>query len=196
MRTATRDTQYSEHAELVHDTVKKLSSATRRLSLIESHMLAKPPPAVQPNSPKPPTPCDKKSPAYWREATGTLSYENATLTNRLTQSEEECVRLKHMMQRSAAQRKESENALIEAQRELALISTTHRYTCAQISTRATYTTVSASTQGRDAVYWHQTCRSIEEELLKRITELEIRVEELTEAESTKRRKTDSAIEMK
>jgi hypothetical protein len=194
MRTATRDTQYSEHTDLVHDTVKKLSSATRRLSRIESHMLAKPP--VQPTSPKQSTPCDKKSPAYWREATGTLSYENATLTNRLTQSEEECVRLKHMMQRSTAQRKESENALIEAQRELALFSTTHQYDCAHISTRATYTTMPASTQGRDAVYWHQTCRSIETELLKRIAELEIRVEELVEAESAKRRKTDSANKTK
>lgn len=196
MRTATRDTQYSEHTELVHDTVKKLSSATRRLSLIESHMLATPPSAVQPSSPKPLTHCDKKSPAYWREATGTLSYENATLTNRLTQSEEECVRLKHMMQRSTAQRKESESALIEAQRELALFSTTRQYDCAQISTRATYTTIPASTQGRDAVYWHQTCRSIETELLKRIAELEIRVEELMEAESAKRRKTDSANKTK
>jgi hypothetical protein len=194
MRTATRDTQYSPHTELVHDIVKKISSTTRRLNLIESHILAKPPP--QPVSPKPPTPCDKKSPAYWREATGTLSYENATLTNRITQSEEECMRLKHMMQKSTAQRKGLESALIEAQRELALFSTTHQHEFAQISTRATYTTVAATTQGRDAVYWHQTCRSIETELLKRITELEIRVEELMEAGSTKRRKMDAAINLK
>ena len=103
------------------------------------------------------------------------------------------MRLKHMMQKSTALRKELEGALNEANRELALVSTAHRI---RIPTRATYTTVPASTQGRDAVYWHQTCRSTEVELLKRIAELEIKVEELEESASTKRRKIDSANTMK
>jgi hypothetical protein len=88
------------------------------------------------------------------------------------------------MTRSAAGSKELETNLNEANKELVHLSTSHA-AALRSPTQTKMTTVPASTQGRDAVYWHLTCRSMEVHYIQLVSELEARVKELTE---TKRKR--------
>jgi hypothetical protein len=189
MRTCTRDTQRSAQVQLIHDITSKLSTATRRLNIVEAHM------SSLINKPTKPLPTKKNTPppkpatsgaSFWRNTSEALSHENTTLTDRVTRMEEDNAHLRHMLACSTAARKELEQSLNETNKELAhLLSSSTLKPPAQ----ARLNSVPASTQGRDAMYWHLTCRSLETQYIQRIAELEAKVKELTEAVSTKRRRT-------
>lgn len=180
MRTLTRDAQHGPYTQLLHDIITKLSTATRRLSLIESHV------ASIAHGPKKST--DKtrlgsksaeptKNTAYWREATSTLSLENELLIDRLSHAEAECAQLKHTAARCASARKALESSLNEANKEIIQLANHRR--APRPPPRAKCTVVPASLQGKDATYWHQTCRSMEAQFKQRAAELEARIDELT-----------------
>jgi hypothetical protein len=188
MRTHTRDAQRSAQVQLMHDISSKLSAATRRLNIIEAHMSslfhkpAKPPTKQNAPPPKPST----SGASFWRNTSETLSHENTALTDRAARMEEETAHLRHMLACSSAARKELEHSLNEANKELAHLLASNTL---KPPAQARLNSVPASTQGRDAMYWHLTCRSLETQYIQRIAELEAKVKELTEAVSTKRRRT-------
>jgi hypothetical protein len=134
---------------------------------------------------KPETPISKSTgTSYWRDTATTLSHENTTLADRVSQTESENEKLKQIAACAAAKRKELEQSLNEANKELVHLSTSHA-AALRSPTQTKMTTVPASTQGRDAVYWHLTCRSMEVQYIQLVSELEARVKELTE---TKRKR--------
>ena len=119
--------------------------------------------------------------AYWYETATTLSSENADLTEKVTKYEERCRTLTGSVTRLSQLRTALEKDLATANKEIIrLTACTHPTLPPTPNIPSKSNSISVSTQGRDAMHWYQTCRSMEAQYIQMISELETRVSQLTE----------------
>ena len=196
MRTLTRDTQTSSHLNLTEDIAIKLSATTKRLNLIESHITTIKARARGPSPTPTHKPIEDHTTNYWRDSANTLSEENTNLTRRLSKLEEEHRQLRSAMTRSSEARKELEKRLNEANKEIFHLSAADpsRRIIPRQPAQLKFAVMPPNTQKRDAAFWFQTCRSMEAQYVQRNAELEAKIDELMEAVSAKRKRTDAASE--
>lgn len=169
-----------------------LAVLRRRLCLIESHtssfmhsVVAEPTSFIAPDSTRLAEQTRIKSSkdastesAYWYETAMTLSDGNAKLTEKLTTCEAKCEVLKDTVCRLTQQRKQLEEDLTSAQGEIIRLSS-----CAgELATIAPITmqrqSIPVNTQGKDALYWYQTCRTMEAQYIEKLAGLETTIKHL------------------
>jgi hypothetical protein len=137
-----------------------------------------------------PTNKNTNSTAYWRESTNTLSHENSILTDRLAVIEEEHKKLKETVSKLNSIKKETESNLNEANKEIMHLAFIARNQCTpmHLPTRSKVSKIPINTLGKDAMYWYQTCRSMEAQHLLQTNEMETKINELMDVMSVKRKR--------
>jgi hypothetical protein len=104
---------------------------------------------------------------YWHQATVTLCDENAALKKELhTKSDAYRVLQENHIRLSAAHR-EMTAALTAANREIAMLRTDR-----ELPITRPASVVPVNTQGKDAVFWHQCARTLQQQYLELEKELE------------------------
>lgn len=203
MRTATRDVQTCSHnLQLLHDIAIKISTTNKRLYLIESHtssiskrsIAPSSDPATRTRQPPSSSAHQSNSASYWRESTNTLSRENTNLTSRITHAEADNAKLRDTINRMTIAKKEAERSLHDTTKEIMHLSFIARHQCtpARLPTRIRMDPVPASTLGKDAMYWYQTCRTMEAQFIEEKAALETKIAELTDVAASVKRKRGSA----
>jgi hypothetical protein len=178
--------------------VIRMSATHKRLHLMESHMssyFTKKSKADEETktctSPRQ-TQTNKhtNSTAYWRESTNTLSHENSILTDRLAIIEAEHKNLKETVSRLTSIKKEMELNLSEANKEIMHLAFIARNQCTpmHLPTRSKVSKIPINTLGKDAMYWYQTCRTMEAQHLVQTNEMETKINELMNVISAKRKR--------
>ena len=167
LRTCTRDMQYCSDVVLIEEIAMGMSATNKRLHMIESHKLSKQPPTEKTRVPLPPKNSTSKT-AYWYESSSTLSIENAKLCKDLSKSNEECLHLRANVKRLADMRDELTKSLAEKASTDATPSFAH----------STLQSIPVNTDGKDAMHWYQTCRTMEAQFTVAKAELQSKIEEL------------------
>ena len=203
-RHITRDLQRYCAASLIHEIAAGQSAINRRLCFIESHIatqqqqIRKIKRENEINTRIKQTEHRKKhdslDSSYWYETATTLSKENSELVDKITKYEEKLCIQNTSISRLAQLRTALENELTEANREIIRL-TAYGNGCmpsTQSFPPSKTRSIPVSTEGKDAVHWYQTCRSLETLHIQKTAELEGRIEALlkkAEESDTKRRKT-------
>jgi hypothetical protein len=136
--------------------------------------------------------------AYWYETATTLSKENAELTEKIAQVNTRCDTMGESITRLSRIRAALEEELSSANREIIRISTHSQVFIPPTPTHLRIQSIPVNTEGRDAMHWYQTCRTMEAQYIQKITELEARIDNLVEIitcskASPKRKRTDHGL---
>lgn len=174
---------------MIPDMAIRMSATHKRLNLIESHMstfFKKPKAEDKTQTIQKHT----SSTAYWRESTNTLSNENSILTDRLAIIEAEHATLKETVSRLTSTKKEMETNLSEANKEIMHLAFIARNQCTpmHLPTRSKVSKIPIDTLGKDAMYWYQTCRTMEAQHITQTNEMETKINELMDVISAKRKR--------
>jgi hypothetical protein len=192
MRTATRDSQRYLTGHLMFDISTGLAVIRRRLCLIESHtssfmqsIASGPTSIAATESTRPAEQIRTKSSkdastesAYWYETAMTLSDGNTELTEKLTACEARCEVFKDTVCRLTQQRKQLEEDLTSAQGEIIRLSSSAGAIAALAPITMQRQSIPVNTQGKDALYWYQTCRTMEAQYIEKIAGLETTIKHL------------------
>ena len=135
--------------------------------------------------------------AQWYEAATTQSEENAKLAELLEESGTKCRRLTDSVTRLSQLRQALENELAATKRDVIHLSASGHAITPSIAAPTRIQPIPVNTEGRDAMHWYQTCRTMEAQNIQRNAELEARMEKLSDRTTTpqnKRKKRESTAQ--
>ncbi len=111
-----------------------------------------------------------KDTAYWSQAASSLSIEASQLREALKKRDMEYASLLECNSRLVSSYKEMERRITDADRELTFLRTDPFQESRGYS--SIISTIPLNTEGRDAFYWHQTCRSVQLQYLEAKREID------------------------
>lgn len=158
---------------LLEDAAVQISRLCRRNKLLLEVQTRPLPPPPAPPSPPRPTVVTHDS-LYWHQTATTLLTENTQLREGLGNKTQECTELSANLARMARAHAELEKQYAASCREL-LILEADRITPA--APKPPIPHIPTSTQGKDAIYWHQACRSIQAQYFDLKSELDSKTDQ-------------------
>jgi hypothetical protein len=191
MRHATRDLQRVSTMQLTNDIALGLSANNRRLCLIETHvsrMINRNTNSAAPKTDEcafAQTENDRTS--YWHQTASTLSKENAELVCRISRYEEQINRHREALKRLSRAKIDTESELAAANREIMRLTMCGNSIVLPTAAPVRLQSIQVSTQGKDAHYWYQTCRTMEAQFIQKTTELQAVIDTLIEAAASQHR---------
>jgi septation ring formation regulator EzrA len=111
---------------------------------------------------KQPCPSNAKDAFHWRRVAASKSGEVAQLQGALTTREKEYASLFEMNSRLVASYRELERKIADAERELNYLRSDPFQPPAAVF-RSHITSIPIHTQGKDVFYWHQMCRTFQDQ---------------------------------
>ena len=206
-RTATRDSQRYCVANLMHEIAVDMCGVNRRMHLIESHLTAQMQSQKESKHENDMNGRDKlgkdtnknstRGTSHWYETATSLSKENSKLVDAISEYELKYTRLNTSVSRLSQLRTALENDLAAANREIIRLTV-----CANdfvvvpsLQAPSKARSIPVSADGKDALHWYQTCRSMEAQHIEKINELEAKIDSLIKTMTdpdTKRRKRGGA----
>jgi hypothetical protein len=202
-RTATRDSQRYCVANLMHEIAVDMCGVNRRMHLIETHLTEQLQSQKESKHEKDMNGRDKlekdtnknssRETSHWYETATSLSRENSKLVDVISGYELKCARLTISVSRLSKLRTALENDLAAANREIIRLAVCANDFAVVPSLQAPSKarSIPVSADGKDALHWYQTCRSMEAQHIEKINELEAKIDSLIKTMAdpdTRRRK--------
>ena len=168
------DQPTTKSSPCINETAIGMSLLSRKIILITQteDLIDKPPQTShQAAEQKPPT----HEMLYWRQTAETLLNENRGLRESLQRKETECAELINRIRRTEQTCVQLEQQLASHMREV-LILRADRITPPPPPKR-TSPIIPLNTQGKDAIYWHQACRTLQSQYMELQSELESKTDQ-------------------
>ena len=193
MRTATRDVQHFSTVTicLANEISVGLSAKNRRLCLVEAHLSrtrhidkrnngSTASNRSNKNESKSTLQSNGDRSAYWHQMASTLSKENARLTSQITDLEEKCTRQQESIRRLSRNNAAVNEELASTRREILRLTACENAILLPSTAPVRLQSIPIDPQGKDGMYWYQTCRTMEAQFIQRTAELQATIDKLIE----------------
>jgi hypothetical protein len=165
----------------VGETALSISRLCRHVTLVKSKQYvvafqSRPPPEPVGDANKHAVPTVTLDSLHWQQTASTLLSENTQLRESLKTKEKECSDYSSRLFQLGQSHASLEKQLAASTRDL-LVSTVDSLTPPPMVLRAA-PNIPVNTQGKDAMYWHQACRTLQAQYLELKSELENKTDQL------------------